>query len=126
VDSPSARSTFSVIFKTLRDGNYRLVRFLDAFYELPSEIQDSLVAWLQEHVGNDNWKQWSDDRYSYPQFVEAVFLHYSGREELNQPTLEDLAKLIGEFCKSKEFKEISQILKADIEIESFKEELEAL
>ena len=112
---------FTVMLKTIRSGNYIMVRFLDEFYKLSAVQQNTFVAWFHEKVGDDRWDKVANDRTMYREFVKALLMHYSGSDLRNEPTFEDLGKLIGEYIRSDECKQAD-----DISEVPFMEQLEEL
>lgn len=101
MDLQSAKLLFAGMLKTLRDESYYMPKVLDIFYELPEAHQDSFVVWCAEKVGK--WEDWRKDRDMYPDLLKGVMLHYSGREDFDEPTKEDLSRVIGEYCRSDNF-----------------------
>lgn len=112
----SAKKIFASMLRLLQSNdNFKIVKFLDMFLDLPEKYKKSLVDYIYAEVGNTNWEKWVRDKFMYDEFMKAVFFNYSGRQELDQATLVDLCKLIGEYLRSVEFSSVSKY-DADIDI----------
>jgi len=118
---------FVEMVHVMNNGSYKLSRFIDVFLKLPDAHQDSFVRFLQESVGNEKWREWSEDRYKYIDFVKTCFFHFSGEEELDQPNYKSLTYLIRDYLKSGDFKIAEDFVYSEgDEIDLFKEELESI
>ena len=104
VDPVSAKNHFAEMLRILREDSFYMPKILDAFYQLPSIHQDCLIGFLDGHINKTDWKEWVEDRDFYPDFMKGVLLHYSGRDEFDEPTKEDLSRVLGEYCRSESFK----------------------
>jgi hypothetical protein len=98
-----SKEYFTELVRILKDESYYMPKFLDLYYDLPKGHQTSFARFLHSHINRDDWEEWAADPFLYPEIIKGVLMHYSGREEFDEPTKDDLTKLIGEYVRSSEF-----------------------
>ena len=59
-----------------------------------------------DEVGKDSWKDFAGDPTQHTEIIKALLMHYTGRDELEEPSRMDLAKLMGEYTKTTEYSAI--------------------
>ena len=84
--------------------SFYMGRTIDLFLDLPEVHQNGLVQFLAAHVENDNLKPFLA-KNQYVEVLKGVMLLYSGREKLNELTVDDLKRLICDYVNSSEFKQ---------------------
>lgn len=96
-------------------------KFFDTFYLLPPSHKDGLINFILSKVSKERWEKLAAEG-EYRGIIRGLLMEYSGRQELQDPSRIDLAKLVGEYVRSIQFKEAEDL----VGLANVKEELEAI
>lgn len=99
MDSASVKKSAAWLINALGQRSYFAV-FIDRFFSTPLIFQKAFVEYVVSEVEIDEFKKYADDSTLWLEFINCLLYYYSGRQELDQPSTEDLARLISDFYKS--------------------------
>jgi len=107
---------FLQMLVTIRKDRTYFPKVIDQFWELNHEHRIALVRYLMDQVGKESWKEWAADPTQHVEIIKALLMAYTGRKELDEPSRIDLAKLIGGYTQTKEYREIEISLSSSVNV----------
>jgi len=108
VSTSGEAKKFVVLIIRMINSNERafFAKFMEDFRELNGKHQGGLLRFLSERCDQKKWKDRLDDTTMYNDVIRSVLFHYSGRDELGQPSKKELAHALREYIDSAEFKSV--------------------
>jgi len=103
-----AKDSFMRLIHTVLNESAYIAKGMDDFNEIGIEYQCGFIKYMASQLGREDWADWAKDETLLAKSIRTVLYHYSGNEELEQPTRKDLAKLIANFLRSPEFRLIDE------------------
>lgn len=108
VSTSAEAKKFVVLIIRMINNNERafFAKFMEDFRELNGKHQEGLLRYLSERCDQKKWKDRLDDTTMYNDVIRSVLFHYSGRDELGQPSKKEFAHALREYIDSAEFKAV--------------------
>ena len=84
---------------------YFFGKFMERFRELNGKHQEGFIKFMAERYEQKKWKDLSDDTTMYNDIIRSILFHFSGREDIGQPSKKELAHALREYIDSHFFKD---------------------
>jgi hypothetical protein len=82
-----------------------LAKFIEGFFSLPFGVQTKFLQFASEENDRDDWAKWLKDETLYLKTIRAILFFYTGRDDIKQPSKQDLKKLIADFIREDDWYE---------------------
>jgi len=121
VDLVSVKRSLIDLIRCIEAPAY-IAKFMDEFFTLPTIVQVNFVNWVSLQCDRKEWSELAEDETLLLKAVRSIIFFHSGREDLKQPSKDDLKKLIGDYLRESGWEKLEEDKKKAEEAEEKKDE----